>query len=155
MTTTTITTVATMTTIDPLLAPAQQLEDSPTRRRGRRARPAHSTKILVAGASATALLGMVAAMGWQSRTTAASGAGMAPTVTDSVLTPVAISPVVSAATPTVPPVVAMPANPPANVPATAAPVVTQAPIVIPVAVPAPAQSTGSTRAAHTTTKSSG
>jgi hypothetical protein len=115
---------------------------APSKTRGK---PAHTSKVLAAGISTTALLGMVAVMGWQ------SGTGTAQST-------VAVAPAAQAATPTVAPVVAdptvarlVPAVPVAAVPLPAAPV------VIPVAVPVaqlPVQQ-AAPAASNTTTKTSG
>ncbi|MDP9463550.1 MAG: hypothetical protein M3P52_02905 [Actinomycetota bacterium] len=112
----------------------------------KRRKPAHTSKILTAGLSTTALLGLVTAMGWQ------TGSAQTTTLPEPAIqsaTPVA--PVV----PVVPVVPVMPAL--ATVPTTAAPVAVPAPVVIPVAVPVaqvPVQISGGA-ASNTTTKASG
>lgn len=88
----------------------------PTEKRGK---PALTAKVLVAGVSTTAMFALVAAMGWPSDTTSASGTAA--------VGPTELPTVAPATVPTVaPPVQA--------VPAPAVPV----PVVIPPAVPAPA-----------------
>jgi hypothetical protein len=137
-----------------------------------RAMPARTAKILTAGASATALFSMVAAMGWQSGTGSASSANSPAQLPDT--TPAAAqvvpveSPITSVAAPSLlPPVVTVrpPAAtvPTATVPTAPVPVVTVAvvkqhvQVVIPKAVPVatlPVQKVVKHKS-HTTTKSSG
>jgi hypothetical protein len=147
--------------IDPLLARLERFEQDNRKAPVKRQKPAHSAKIIVAGASATALLSMVAAMGFQSGTSSAnSGTAPAdPIVTDAAATgPAFTLPLPTVATTTTPittpttPATAQPTLPP-TVPSTAAPVVTQAPVVIPVAVPA--APTVTKHKSHTVSKSSG
>lgn len=149
--------------IDPLLPNSSAMRlaamHSSDGKQPKRQKPAHTSKIFTAGLSTTALLGMVAAMGWPSGSSAAQSS--APSVPD----PAAVTPVVFAL-PSAPPTTAAPA--PVTVPATAAtvaplvtlPPTTPAPVVvtpavIPVAVPAPAQPVVKKKRSHTTTKSSG
>lgn len=123
-----------------------------------RAKPAHTSKIVAAGLSTTALFGMVAAMGWP---TGAQTAQSAPLQTTTI--PVAravplVAPTSTLATvpavdtdqmdPTIPPI---PTVPP--VPTTAAPV-----IVVPEATPvvqAPVPKPSTRAKSNTVTKSSG
>lgn len=119
--TTTAAMVAVATMIDPLLpnGAAARLEalrsQAPKRRK-----PAYSAKIFTAGASTTAMLGLIAAMGWPTGTSVAEGAAPVAPLTPDVTLPVA-------------PVVSLPPVLPA--PTTAAPVVTVAPLIV---APAPA-----------------
>lgn len=121
----------------------------------KRAKPAHTSKVLTAGISTTALFGMVAVMGWQSGTGSAQNNAATPTATQGVL-PVPVVAVIT--TPTI--IVS-----PQTVPATVAPLAPTVPVtvaetvpatvtpVIPVAVPAPQPKPRA--ASHTKTKSSG
>lgn len=120
----------------------------------KRRKPAHTSKIFVAGVSTTALFGMVAAMGWPTATQTAQSAPL-PSTTAAPAVPV-VAPT------TTPP----PALPTATVPTTAAPVpttaapvpTTAAPIEIPVATPvvqAPVQKASKRIPSNTATKSSG
>jgi hypothetical protein len=152
--------------IDPLLARLERFEQDHGKVPAKRQKPAHSAKIIVAGASATALLSMVAAMGFQSGTSSANS-GTAPVdstgVSDTPATGPGFTlplPTVATATPTTPavqptlaPSIVAPVTVAPTVPPTAAPVVTQAPVVIPVAVPA--TPTVKKHRSHTITKSSG
>ncbi|MEO7369435.1 MAG: hypothetical protein ABIZ69_01140 [Ilumatobacteraceae bacterium] len=112
----------------------------------KRGNSAHASKILAAGLSTTAMFGMVAALGWQSGTTTAQGAGSAavptsPSATAPATVPSAVSPGVTTTT--------------------GAAVATPAwiPVVIPVAVPAaktaPSNTTPGRTPSNVTTKSSG
>ncbi|MEP7113193.1 MAG: hypothetical protein ABI862_08005 [Ilumatobacteraceae bacterium] len=128
----------------------------------KRAKPAHTSKVLSAGVSATALLGMVAVMGWQSGTgTAQSTAPVAPVapVAQAVVPVAPALPVIATPAPTMPPVVVETTIAP-SVPVAVAPVpvpVTAAPVVIPVAVPVaqPPVQRAAPAASNTTTKTSG
>jgi hypothetical protein len=150
--------------IDPLLTPpaaGRPNEVSPVQRR-KRPEPARTAKIVTAGMSATALLSMVAAMGWQSGTGSAnSGIATVPTQATgpavAAVLPVAVAPSLAPA-----PIVEPPA---ATVPVAAVPVLTEpeaevapAPaVVVPRAVPVttlPAKKTVKAKS-HTTTKTSG
>lgn len=129
----TMTTVATMT--DPTPATTRR-----TRRRHaapQRSMPTQTSKILVAGASATALLSMVTAMGWQSGT---SDAGTSD--------PTAVSSSLPIPTGTVPPVLGT-VSAGSRQPAAVVPVV-----VVPVAQHA-VQAVSTQRASNVLTKSSG
>ncbi len=125
----------------------------------KRRQPAHTSKILTAGISTTALLGLVTAMGWQTaaesaQTTSLATTQVAPVAPAAPVTPV--TPVTAVAQTVVPLVSVVPA--PATVPATAAPLAAPAPVVIPVAVPVaqpPVQMTSGGAASNTTTKASG
>lgn len=157
--------------IDPLLPPRSAERLAALRQPAqKRRKPAHSSKIMTAGISTTALLGLITAMGWPTGTGNAQSATQVAPVTDA-LTPVAqviqvppLVPVVPATTALVVPVVidttvaaapaALPAVVPETVPATVAPV----PVVVPVAVPVaqPVQKKKRTVAAsNTATKTSG
>lgn len=133
--------------IDPLLSPQSRRPARVRPPKRKRAKPARTSKIFTAGASATALFSMVAAMGWQSGTTSANSADatlpidttppvalvvpVAPPTTAAGPAPVSVAPVVVAvAAATIPVVV-----PAATIPVV--PVVTPAPIVIPKAVTVP------------------
>lgn len=109
--------------IDPLLSPKQPttslerlaLMDRPARPvRRKRAMPARTSKIITAGASATALFSMVAGMGWQSGTSSANSATPPAELPDTTpaLTPVlpVAQPATSSAAPgaVLPPVVTLP-----------------------------------------------
>jgi hypothetical protein len=138
----------------------------------KRAMPARTSKIITAGASATALFSMVAAMGWQSGTGSASSASSADQTSDTTLTAAQVLPVAPpttsvAAAAVLPPVVTvrLPAAtvPTATVPTAPVPVVTVAvvkkhvQVVVPKAVPVatlPVQKVVKHKS-HTTTKSSG
>ena len=153
--------------IDPLLPPraAERLAAlRPPVQAQKRRKPAHTSKILTAGISTTALLGLVTAMGWP--TSVGNAQTAAPVAPDT--TPLAqLLPITPAATPTVPAVVVapsvapapatLPATLPPTVPATAAPVVTQAPVVIPVAIPVarPVVKKARRAVSNTVTKTSG
>ena len=127
----------------------------------KRKKPAHTSKVLTAGISTTALFGMVAVMGWQSTHGAASAAAapeatvpvapLVPVVTPST-TIFVPTPVPSTVAPLAPAVTVAPVT---AAPVTAAPVVV--PVVIPVAVPAPAPQPKAAKAvkSNTATKSSG
>ena len=168
--------------IDPLLSPKATtslerlaLMDRPARPvRRKRAMPARTSKIITAGASATALLSMVAGMGWQSGTSSANSAAPPAELPDTTPTlapvlPVAQPPVSSAAPGSVlPPVVTVPtlAAPvtTATVPTAPVPVVTVAvvkkhvQVVVPKPVPVatlPVQKAVVKHKSHTTTRSSG
>jgi hypothetical protein len=166
--------------IDPLLSPGPGRPVAARPQRRKRAMPARTSKIFTAGASATALFSMVAAMGWQ------SGAGAAttpdPTVDPAATTPglvpaeaptTIVLPVTvvlpAATTPTVPtPISPTPAvhasTPPVHiVPKVKVPVVKvvpvakSKPVVIPRAVPVvtlPVQKVTKHKS-NTTTRSSG
>jgi hypothetical protein len=134
--------------IDPLLAPQSRRPAQVRPPKRKRAKPARTSKIFTAGASATALFSMVAAMGWQSGTSSANSADatlpidttppvalvvpVAPPTTAAGPAPVSVAPVVVAvAAATIPVVV-----PAATIPVVV-PVVTPAPIVVPKAVTVP------------------
>ncbi|MGZ4806973.1 MAG: hypothetical protein ACXV5U_11360, partial [Ilumatobacteraceae bacterium] len=129
--------------IDPLLSPKQAttslerlaLMDRPARPvRRKRAMPARTSKIITAGASATALLSMVAGMGWQSGTSSANSGTPASGAPDTTPTLAPVLPVAqpSSAAPgsVLPPVVTVPAPAApvttATVPTAPVPVVTVA-----------------------------
>jgi hypothetical protein len=170
--------------IDPLLSPKQPttslerlaLMDRPARPvRRKRAMPARTSKIITAGASATALFSMVAGMGWQSGTSSANSATPPAELPDTTpaLTPVlpVAQPATSSAAPgaVLPPVVTLPtlAAPvtTATVPTAPVPVVTVAVVkkhaqvvVVPKPVPVatlPVQKPVVKHKSHTTTRSSG
>ncbi len=165
--------------IDPLLSPKATtslerlaLMDRPARPvRRKRAMPARTSKIITAGASATALFSMVAGMGWQSGTSSANSATPASEVPDTTPTLAPVLPVAqpSSAAPgsVLPPVVTVPtpAAPvtTATVPTAPVPVVTVAVVkkhvlvVVPKPVPVatlPVQKVVKHKS-HTTTGSSG
>jgi hypothetical protein len=105
----------------------------------RRSKPAHTSKILSAGISTTALLGLVTAMGWPSGTGSAQSA--APPAGPQAVTPAA--PTVPTAVPQLP-VVATPAPAPVEVP-----------VAIPAAVPVtPVPGSVAPIPSNTTTQSS-
>jgi hypothetical protein len=114
----------------------------------KRPKPAHTSKVLSAGISTTALLGLVAAMGWPSGTGSAQSAE-----------PVAAA--TQAATPAAPTVPTVPTSVPALpavVPMTPAPAPAAVPVVIPAAVPvtaSPAPEPAAPVPSNTTTQSSG
>jgi hypothetical protein len=169
MTTAAVTAVATM--IDPLLPTAaaarlEALRPQPQKRR----KPAHAAKIFTAGVSTTAMLGLVAAMGWPTGGGVAQGAAPAAPLTPDVTSPVSpvTLPIPVLPAPTAAPVVTVPpavvvapvvvTEPPTTLPAPAP--ATVAPIVIPVAVPAAQPQVTKKKkvrvvASNTTTKSSG
>jgi L-fucose mutarotase/ribose pyranase (RbsD/FucU family) len=151
------------TMIDPLLPPrsAERLAAlrpsvAPT---AKRRKPAQSSKITAAGISTTALLAMVAAMGWSSTVTTAQSAVPEVPVADGLLSadgaavdtsiaaPIAVAPALTTAAPLpvvaaapVPAITVAPLVPVAPVETLAPePVPTDAPVAapIPVAVPAP------------------
>jgi hypothetical protein len=102
----------------------------------KRSKPAHTSKVLSAGAATTALFGMIAVMGWQSGISTAQGAAALPVPT--------VPTTQSAPTPVLPTVVPL--------------VPTAAPVLIPVAVPVaqpPVQTDAGRTPSNTTTKSSG
>ena len=168
-----MTAVATMT--DPLM-PDREISASAAERLAalrqpssskKRTKPAHTSKVLTAGISTTALFGLVAVMGWQSGMgTAQPSVSADPTTQTAAPTPVA---------PTVAPLVATPAGgvilvpplPVTQAPVTEAPVatvpVTQPPVIqvpviqVPVSVPVaqPTQTNAGRAQSNTTTKSSG
>ncbi len=127
----------------------------------KRTKPAHTSKVLSAGISATALLGMIAVMGYESGAGAAQSAAL-PVATIPTLqaapTPIAptVAPLVPAtAVPVVPtPAAAVPVAPVPVAPVPVAPVpVIEVPVVqVPVAVAAQPNAGGQSNA---TTKSSG
>jgi hypothetical protein len=117
--------------IDPLLSPKQPttslerlaLMDRPARPpRRKRAMPARTSKIITAGASATALFSMVAGMGWQSGTSSANGVTPTVALPDTTPTLAPVLPVAQPVTPTAAPVSVLP--PVVTVPTLAAPVTT-------------------------------
>ena len=167
--------------IDPLLSPSPRTSmerlalmdpnrpNRPPKRK--RAMPARTSKIITAGASATALFSMVAAMGWQSgigSATSANPPAQLPDTTPTVAQVVPVDPPTTVVAPSLlPPVVT--ARPPAaivptaTVPTAPVPVVTVAvvkkhvQVVVPKAVPVatlPVQKVVKHKS-HTTTKSSG
>lgn len=150
--------------IDPLLDPraSRSLPVAARAQRRKRAVPARSAKVLTAGASATALFTMIAAMGWQSGTGSANSPD--PTVpveqttpTLAVLVPIAApQPTLAQATPVEPQAASVPA---AAVPVITIPVpaATAAPVVVPraVAVVSPPAQRIVKHKSHITTKSSG
>jgi len=150
--------------IDPLLAKARQAVDhpAPTRttpaKRAKRTKPAQTSKIITAGASATALFGMVAAMGWQAGTGAATSSP--PVTAQSVPAGPAVVdiPVVAVTVPTIAvPTTVVPATPVVTLPAATVPVATPAPVVVPVVVPVAkpvVKQVSNKRASNTVTKSS-
>ncbi|MGZ4722738.1 MAG: hypothetical protein ACXV8L_00850 [Ilumatobacteraceae bacterium] len=169
--------------IDPLLSPKQAttslerlaLMDRPARPvRRKRAMPARTSKIITAGASATALLSMVAGMGWQSGTSSANSAVVPSGLPDTTPTLAPVLPVAQPATSSAAPgsvllpvvTAQAPAAPvtTATVPTAPVPVVTVAvvkkhaqQVVVPKPVPVatlPAQKVVKHKS-HTTTKSSG
>ena len=172
MTAAATTTAATMT--DPLL-PNPEISASAAERLAalrqpstskKRQKPAHTSKVLTAGLSTTALLGMVAVMGWQSGTGTAQ-TSTSPTLavpTEQTAAPTPVTPTVAPLVPTPTTVSGVIAVPPAPAPAATIPVpatlpVIQVPVVqVPVAVPAaqpPARTTAGRAQSNTTTKSSG
>lgn len=136
--------------IDPLLPPRSAerlaaLRPAPPKRR----KPAHTSKIMTAGISTTALLGLVTAMGWPTGTSNAQNTAQTVPGTGAITpTAVQVAPVaaVAVALPaataaTVPVVVdttvpAAPATVQALVPATVPTTVAPPRVVVPVAVPA-------------------
>jgi hypothetical protein len=170
--------------IDPLLSSSPRtsmerlalMDPNPRNRSNRpakrkRAMPARTSKIITAGASATALFSMVAAMGWQSGTGSASSANASaqiPDTTPATAQVLPVAPPTTVAAPSLlPPVVTVrpPAAivPTATVPTAPVPVVTVAVVkphvqlVVPKAVPVailPVQKVVKHKS-HTTTKSSG
>jgi hypothetical protein len=170
MTAAEVTAVATM--IDPLLptATAARLEALRPQAQKRR-KPAHAAKIFTAGMSTTAMLGLVAVMGWPTGGGVAQGAASAAPLTPDVASPVSpvtlpvpVLPAPTTAAPVVavvPAVVVAPAvvtEPPTTLPAPVP--ATVVPIVIPVAVPAAQPQVTKKKkvrvaASNTTTKSSG
>lgn len=157
--------VATM--IDPLLSPPARrsapVAPQTQKTKRKRAKPARVSKIITAGASATALFTMVAAMGWQTGVGAADVSvpsdppaeptpvqvvvPIAPTTT-ATTTPPSVTPTVATAPPVVVPVVA--------VPVATVPPVTAAPVVVPKAVPVTVPVKKVTKhKSNTTTKTSG
>lgn len=160
--TTTAEAVAAM--IDPLLSPsARRVAPVAPQQKRKRAKPARVSKIITAGASATALFTMVAAMGWQSSAGAAGSSVPIdpPTETPPVELVVPTAPTTTATTtpaPVVPNVVPNVAPiPVAVVPVTTVPVAAPAPVVVPQAVPVtvPAKKKVTKHKSNTTTKTSG
>lgn len=161
--TTTAEAVAAM--IDPLLSPSARrvAPVAPQKQKRKRAKPARVSKIITAGASATALFTMVAAMGWQSSAGAAGSSVPIdpPTETPPVELVVPTAPTTTATTtpaPVVPNVVPNVAPiPVAVVPDTTVPVAAPPPVVVPRAVPVtvPAKKKVTKHQSNTTTKTSG
>lgn len=130
----------------------------------KRTKPAHTSKVLAAGLSATALFGMIAVMGYESGTGTAQTAALPvaiPTIQAAVPTPVAptVAPLVPATpAPVVPtpaaavPVAPVPVAPVPVAPAAPVPVIEVPVVQVPVAVAAQTTSGGQS---NTTTKSSG
>ena len=149
--------------IDPLLSPfsARRSAAAPRPQRRKRAAPARTSKIFAAGASATALLSMVAAMGWQSGTGSANSAEPAVPVAETTPAMSVIVPVAPTTTSVVAPVSVAPpvTTPPAvTVAVVLAPVATPAPVVVPRAVAVvklPVQKATKKLKSNTTTKQSG
>ena len=140
VTTKAMTAVATMT--DPGLQPPTPprlaaLRQSTGKKRGK---PAHTSKVLTAGISATALFGMVAVMGWQTGTSTAEPP--APLLT----------PVPSTVAPLVP--VPTPVSTALATPTTAAPILILVPVAVPAAQP-PVQTNNGRSQSNIITKSSG
>ncbi len=163
--------VATM--IDPLLpnGAAARLEALRPQAQKRR-KPAYTAKVFTAGVSTTAMLGLIATMGWPTGASVAQSAAPPASLTPDVtlpVAPVAVVPPVQPAPTTVAPVVTVaplvvapppavvtepPTTLPAPVPETAAPVVI--PVAVPVAQPQVKKKKRVVVAAsNTTTKSSG
>ena len=110
----------------------------------KRGKPAHTTKILAAGLSTTALFGMVAAMGWPTATETAKSAP---------LQAMAAAPAVAVVAPTTPTTV--PTVPTVPTVLTVAPV---APVAVPAAIPVVSlavQNASVRTASNTVTKTSG
>jgi hypothetical protein len=131
----------------------------------KRTKPAHTSKVLAAGVSTTALFGMVAFMGYQSGNGAAQASALPVAMPTAAQTaaPTPIAPTVAPLVPTtaapvvVPtPTAAVPAAPVQVTPVQVAPVpVIEVPVVqVPVAVAAAQSNAGGTQS-NTTTKSSG
>ncbi|HEX2783098.1 MAG TPA: hypothetical protein VHN36_05900 [Ilumatobacteraceae bacterium] len=147
--------------IDPLLAPSARRVAPvvPQKQKRKRAKPARVSKIITAGASATALFTMVAAMGWQSSAGAAGGSVPIdpPTETPPVELVVPTAPTTTATTTPAPVVPNVAPIPVAVVPVTTVPVAAPAPVVVPQAVPVtvPAKKKVTKHKSNTTTKTSG
>jgi hypothetical protein len=111
--------VATMT--DPMSPSNAERLAALRRPSKKRTKPAHTSKVLSAGISTTALFGMVAAMGWQTGTsTAQSISATVPAVMTT--QPAPVQPTVAPLVPTAPTTTAIPVA----VPATQPPVQTSA-----------------------------
>ena len=150
-----VTTTAVVAMIDPLLSPSSSHRpEAPRPQRRKRAAPARTSKIFTAGASATALFSMVAAMGWQSGTASGKSSDVVIPVAETPTTINVVVPVAPTTTSVVSPVSVPP--PVATVPVVAVPVVTPVPVVVPKAVAVvklPKQKAAKQKS-NTTTKSS-